>query len=65
MPARKPAQATHTAVLADGSKQQYQGAHPTHWSFGGVDKDGKPDGSPVRVVPVLSVIVGPDPVEDE
>lgn len=57
--AKLPANPTHRATLATGETVDYYGppfgAHHTHWSFGGVDSEGKPDGSPVRVVPVTSV----------
>ena len=51
--AKKPLVQTHRAVLVTGETIDYKGAHPTHWSYGGADADGKPDGSPVRVVPVM------------
>jgi len=55
---------THKAVLVDGRKIEYQGAHPTAWTFGGVDENGRPDGSPVETVPVLSILPGAVP-DDE
>jgi len=51
--ARKVFRATHRAVLATGETIDYYGAHPTHWTFGGVDADGKRDGSKVRKVAVV------------
>lgn len=51
--ARKPVVPTHRAVLATGETVDYGGAHITHWSFGGVDSDGKPNGEKPRVVPVV------------
>ena len=46
---------THRAVLETGESVDYRGAHPTHWTFGGADADGKRDGSPVRIARVTSV----------
>lgn len=55
---RKPAHPTHRAVLVTGETVDYygppHGAHPTHWTFGGVDASGNKDGSPVRKVAVRS-----------
>lgn len=75
MPAKKPVVPTHRAVLATGETVDYGGAHPTHWSFGGVDGDGKPNGERPRVVPVVNRfplnilpevhVTDPDEYEDE
>lgn len=54
----------HRAVLLNGETVEYEGAHPTHWTFGGVDKDGKPDGSPVQTVAVQAIIPGTWPEDD-
>lgn len=65
---KKEVKPTHRAVLSTGETVDYAGAHPTHWSFGGVDADGNRDGSPVRTVPVTSVhhlSEFPDYEEDE
>jgi hypothetical protein len=56
MPASKPVKPTHRATLVTGETVDYAGAHPTHWTFGGTDAEGKRDGSPVRTVPVASIV---------
>lgn len=66
MPKVKEVKPTHRAHLANGESVEYAGAHPTHWSFGGVDSEGNRDGSRVRVVPVSYVEELPqDEEEDE
>jgi hypothetical protein len=56
-PTNEPVQPTHRAILVTGETVDYAGgAHLTHWTFGGVDAEGKPDGSPVRIVPVASIV---------
>ena len=52
--ARKPVVQTHRAILATGETVDYGGAHITHWSFGGVDADGKKNGTHIRKVPVVT-----------
>lgn len=37
--ARRVIQPTHRAVLEDGEVIEFQGAHPTHWTTGGVNPD--------------------------
>lgn len=54
----------HRAILINGETIEYEGAHPTHWTFGGVDKDGKMDGSPVQTVAVQAIIPGTWPEDD-
>lgn len=54
----------HKAILLNGETVEYEGAHPTHWTFGGVDKDGKIDGSPVQTVAVQAIIPGTWPEDD-
>lgn len=54
----------HRAILINGETVEYEGAHPTHWTFGGVDKDGRMDGSPVQTVAVQAIIPGTWPEDD-
>lgn len=54
----------HKAVLVNGDTIEYEGAHPTAWTVGGVDAKGNADGSPVQTFAVQAIIPGSWPEDD-
>lgn len=55
----------HRAMLVNGDTIEYEGAHPTAWTTGGVDDSGKPNGTPVQTFGVLAYIPGVEAQYDD
>lgn len=54
----------HRAILSNGDTIEYEGAHFTHWTTGGVDANGQRNGTPVQTFAVISIIPGTWPEDD-